>query len=160
MKGNNDSSSPSVSENVVPLNAGLRTQIASQIAQKGIGLPIAIFFITVLSAFAVNMGLLVQDNASGRSEYITGLRASFAADTGADLGLNVAFDPSDAPVYAGGVTCSATAINYSFTNDAGMSGCSAAVTCASATAGGKTVYTITSVGTCDAISKTVVISAL
>lgn len=160
MKGLKDSSSPLVSKNVVPPNAGLRTQIASQIAQRGIGLPIAIFVITVLSAFAVNMGLLVQDNASGRSEYITSLRASLAADTGADLGLNVAFDPSDAPVYAGGVTCSSTAINYSFTNDAGMSGCSAAVTCTSATAGGKTIYTVTSVGTCGTISKTVVTSAL
>ena len=128
--------------------------------QRGIGLPIAIFVITILAAFAVNMGLLVEDNSESRIEYITNLRASLAADTGADLALNVAFDPSDAPAYAGGVTCSSTAINYSFTNDAGMSGCSAAVTCASATAGGKTVYTITSVGTCDTISKTVVTSAL
>jgi MSHA biogenesis protein MshP len=160
MKGLKDSSSPLVSKNVVPPNAGLRTQVASPIAQRGIGLPIAIFVITVLSAFAVNMGLLVQDNASGRSEYITSLRASLAADTGADLGMNVAFDPSDAPDYASGVTCSSTAINYSFTNDTGMSGCSAAVTCTSATAGGKTIHTITSVGTCDSISKTVEISAL
>jgi len=135
-------------------NANGRThQRGSSIQQQGIGLPIAIFVITILSAFAVNMGLLVQDNASGRSEYITSLRASLAADTGADLGMNVAFDPSDAPDYASGVTCSSTAINYSFTNDAGMSGCSAAVTCTSATAGGKTIYTVTSVGTCDTISK-------
>mgnify|MGYP001144784264 FL=1 len=142
-------------------NANGRThQRGSSIQQQGIGLPIAIFVITILSAFAVNMGLLVQDNASGRSEYITSLRASLAADTGADLGMNVAFDPSDAPDYASGVTCSSTAINYSFTNDAGMSGCSAAVTCTSATAGGKTIYTVTSVGTCDTISKTVVTSAL
>ncbi|MDB3986505.1 hypothetical protein N9417_05625 [Pseudomonadales bacterium] len=129
-------------------------QRGSRIQQQGIGLPIAIFVITVLSAFAVNMGLLVQDNASGRSEYITSLRASLAADTGADLGLNEAFGPS-----APGVTCPSTDY-YSFTNDAGMSGCSAAVTCTSAIAGGKTIYTVTSVGTCDTISKTVVISAL
>ena len=142
-------------------NANGRThQRGSSIQQQGIGLPIAIFVVTILSTFAVNMGLLVQDNASGRSEYITSLRASLAADTGADLGMNVAFDPSDAPDYASGVTCSSTAINYSFTNDAGMSGCSAAVTCTSATAGGKTIYTVTSVGTCDTISKTVVTSAL
>jgi MSHA biogenesis protein MshP len=128
--------------------------------QKGIGLPIAIFVITVLAAYAVNMGLLVEDNAAGRTEYITNLRASLAADTGVDLGMNVAFDPSDAPDYAGGVTCSSNAINYSFANDPGMSGCSAAVTCSAVTAGGKTIYTITSVGTCDSVSKTAVISAL
>ncbi len=128
--------------------------------QKGVGLPIAIFVITVLAAYAVNMGLLLEDNATGRIENITNLRASLAADTGADLGMNVAFDPSDAPDYAGGITCSSTAINYSFANDPGMSGCTAAVTCSSVTAGGKTIYTITSVGTCDSVSKTAVISAL
>ena len=128
--------------------------------QRGIGLPIAIFVITVMAAFAINMGLLVEDNASGRIEYITNLRATLAADTGADLGMNVAFAPSDAPDYASGVTCSSSAINYSFTSDAGMSGCSAAVTCTATSAGGKTIYTITSVGTCDSISKTVEISAL
>jgi len=128
-------------------------------SQRGIGLPIAIFVITVLAAFAVNMGLLVQDNATARIEYVTNLRATLAADTGADLVMNVAFDPSDAPDYAGGVTCSATAINYDFANDPGMSGCSAAVTCSSVTAGGSTIYTFTSVGTCDGTSKTVVVSA-
>jgi len=128
--------------------------------QKGVGLPIAIFVITVLAAYAVNMGLLLEDNATGRIENITNLRASLAADTGADLGMNVAFDPSDAPDYAGGITCSSTAINYSFANDPGMSGCTAAVTCSAVTAGGKTIYTITSVGTCDSVSKTAVISAL
>ena len=128
--------------------------------QSGIGLPIAIFVITVLAAFAVNMGLLVQDNASARIAYVTNLRATLAADTGADLGMNVAFDPSDAPDYANGVTCSSTAIDYDFSSDPGMRGCSAAVTCGSRSAGGKTIYTITSVGTCDSISKTVEISAL
>jgi len=128
--------------------------------QRGIGLPIAIFVITVMAAFAVNMGLLVEDNASGRIEYITNLRATLAADTGADLAMNVAFDPSDAPDYASGVTCSSSAINYNFTSDAGMSGCSAAVTCSSVSAGGNTIYTITSLGTCDSITKTVEISAL
>jgi len=127
--------------------------------QQGIGLPIAIFVITVLAAFAVNMGLLVEDNASGRIAYVTNLRATMAADTGADLGMNVAFDPSDAPDYASGVTCSSSAIDYDFSSDPGMSGCSASVTCGSTTAGGKTIYTITSVGTCDGTSKTVILSA-
>ena len=101
----------------------------------------------------------VDANAAARIEYVTSLRATLAADTGADLVMNVAFDPSDAPDYAGGVTCSATAINYDFTNDPGMKGCSAAVTCSSTSGGGSMLYTITSVGTCDSTSKTVVITA-
>ena len=80
-------------------------------AQRGIGLPIAIFVITVMAAFAVNMGLLVEDNASGRIEYITNLSGDPCADTGRDLAMNVAFDPSTRPIMPG-VTCSSTAINY------------------------------------------------
>ena len=61
--------------------------------QRGVGLPVAIFVITVLAAFVVNMGYLVQDNATGRIEYVQSLRALLAAESGGDLGLNVLFDP-------------------------------------------------------------------
>ena len=54
--------------------------------QRGVGLPVAIFVITVLAAFVVNMGYLVQDNATGRIEYVQSLRALLAAESGGDLG--------------------------------------------------------------------------
>ena len=87
--------------------------------QRGVGLPVAIFVITVLAAFVVNMGYLVQDNATGRIEYVQSLRALLAAESGGDFGLNVLFDPSDATTYSS-LSCSSTPVSYSFTNDPGM----------------------------------------
>jgi len=126
---------------------------------RGVGLPVAIFVITVLAAFVVNMGYLVQDNATGRIEYVQSLRALLAAESGGDFGLNVLFDPSDATTYPS-LSCSNTPVNYSFTNDPGMAGCTASVSCASSTSGGETIYTITSVGTCDDSTRTIEIDAM
>jgi len=127
--------------------------------QQGIGLPVAIFVITVLAAFVVNMGYLVQDNATGRIEYVQSLRALLAAESGGDFGLNVLFDPSDATTYSS-LSCSSTPVSYSFTNDPGMAGCSASVSCTSSSSSGETVYTITSVGTCDDSTRTIAIDAM
>ena len=127
--------------------------------QQGIGLPVAIFVITVLAAFVVNMGYLVQDNATGRIEYVQSLRALLAAESGGDFGLNVLFDPSDATTYSS-LSCSSTPVSYSFTNDPGMAGCIASVSCTSSSSSGETVYTITSVGTCDDSTRTIAIDAM
>ena len=127
--------------------------------QRGVGLPVAIFVITVLAAFVVNMGYLVQDNATGRIEYVQSLRALMAAESGGDLGLNVLFDPSDATTYSS-LSCSSTPVSYSFTNDPGMAGCSASVSCTSSSSSGVTVYTITSVVTCDDSTRTIAIDAM
>ena len=127
--------------------------------QRGVGLPVAIFVITVLAAFVVNMGYLVQDNATGRIEYVQSLRALLAAESGGDFGLNVLFDPSDATTYSS-LSCSSTPVSYSFANDPGMAGCSASVSCTSSSSSGETVYTITSVGTCDDSTRTIAIDAM
>ena len=127
--------------------------------ERGVGLPVAIFVITVLAAFVVNMGYLVQDNATGRIEYVQSLRALLAAESGGDFGLNVLFDPSDATSYSS-LSCSSTPVSYSFTNDPGMAGCSASVSCTSSSSSGETVYTITSVGTCDDSTRTIAIDAM
>ena len=127
--------------------------------QRVVGLPVAIFVITVLAAFVVNMGYLVQDNATGRIEYVQSLRALLAAESGGDFGLNVLFDPSDATTYSS-LSCSSTPVSYNFTNDPGMAGCSASVSCTSSSSSGETVYTITSVGTCDDSTRTIAIDAM
>lgn len=128
-------------------------------SQRGVGLPVAVFIITVLGAFAVNMGYLVQDNATSRSEYVEAFRSLLAAESGGDLGMNALFDPEDAPSYEN-LACAAGPAVYSFNADPGMSGCSASVSCSASTSSGETVYTITSIGTCGEISRTIAIDAM
>ena len=127
--------------------------------QEGVGLPVAIFVITVLAAFVVNMGYLVQDNATGRIEYVQSLRALMAAESGADVALNELFDPSDAPTYSS-LSCSSTPVLYGMGWEPGMAGCSASVSCTSSSSSGETVYTITSVGTCGDSTRTIAIDAM
>lgn len=122
--------------------------------QSGLGLPVAIFLITVLATLALNLGLLVQDNATARSEQITLVRTLLAAESGAGFGLNRLFDPTDAPGYSS-ISCSNSTVTYSLTSDSGMSGCTAGVSCSSRTSGSETIYTITSIGSCDLLSRTV-----
>lgn len=126
---------------------------------RGVGLPVAIFLITVVAAFVVNMGVLVQDNAVNQIEYITSLRALLAAESGADIGMNALFDPTDAPIYSG-ASCPVDDQTYSFSVDEGMNDCSATVSCSASTAGGETIYTITSVGTCDGLTRTMTLEAM
>jgi MSHA biogenesis protein MshP len=127
--------------------------------QLGVGLPVAVFIITVLGAFVVNMGYLVQDNATSRSEYLESFRALLAAESGGDFGLNVLFDPADAPDYES-PQCVAGPTTYSLDADPGMGGCSASVSCSASSDSGETIYTITSVGTCGTISRTIAIDAM
>ncbi len=123
-------------------------------SQSGLGLPVAIFLITVLATLALNLGLLVQDNASARSEQISLVRTLLAAESGAGFGLNRLFDPSDAPDYSS-INCSGSTVTYSLDSDSGMAGCSVGVSCTSKTSGSETIYTITSVGSCDSLSRTI-----
>lgn len=67
------------------------THLSSPFRERGVGLPVAIFVITILAAFVVNMGYLVQDNAAGRSEQIQTLRAQLIAESGANLALSELF---------------------------------------------------------------------
>ena len=127
--------------------------------QAGVGLPVAIFVITVIAAFVVNMGYLVQDNASGRGEQIQTARAQLIAESGANLALSQLFPPSAAPSYTG-YNCGSTSSPTGLDNDPGMAGCSVAVSCSSAGSSPNVIYTITSVGTCDNSVQSVTVDAM
>ena len=98
--------------------------------QKGFGLPLAIFVITVLSSLLIAMSGLVNDNAQGRTEQADLIRAMIVAQSGAALGLNQMFNPSDSPTYANTVCASSmTFSGLDVGADEGMGGCSVAVGC-------------------------------
>ena len=127
--------------------------------QAGVGLPVAIFVITVIAAFVVNMGYLVQDNASGRGEQIQTARAQLIAESGANLALSQLFPPSAAPSYTG-YNCSSVSSPTGLDNDPGMAGCSVALSCTSSGSSPNVIYTITSVGTCDNSVQSVTVDAM
>ncbi len=112
--------------------------------QRGAGLPIAIFIITVLSLLVLGMSQLQQSAGQSLSLQIQSQRAFFAAESGAQAAVRKALDSSCPEVLV------ASPITF---GPGGLVGCSARLACDSITAdisgpGGNTVYTISSTGSC------------
>lgn len=127
--------------------------------QRGINIPAAVFIITLLSIVAVAINSLVSDNAETFQEEVLLTRAFYAAESGAGFALNALFPPEEFPLYQRGVAstavCDAGPREYAFAAE-GLSLCSAAVSCVvDATVDGVEYYTITSIGSCDTVSRTV-----
>lgn len=130
-----------------------RLKITSS-AQLGIGLPAAIFVITLMAIIAIAINRLVSQSASTFEEQINLTRSFYAAESGAGFIMNGIYPPEEFPAY-GGSTCPAVAVVYDFTVS-GLNQCSATVSCDdSVVIGGKTYMTIESTGSCGDIERTV-----
>lgn len=129
--------------------------IGSGYTQQGVGLPAAIFIITVMALIAAAVSQLVGQNAQTYSEAVNLTRAFYAAESGAGFAMNTIFPPED---YASGYPnvnkCPASATVYNFVAD-GLNQCSATVTCTSVTTAGSTFATIESEGACGDVERTV-----
>lgn len=126
--------------------------------QQGIGLPAAIFVITLMAILAVAINLLVVDNTRGFEEELRLTRAFYAAESGAGFAMNARFPPEEFPQYDSTATCPDNAGSprvYEFTTE-GLGGCSAEVSCSvDATVDDTEYYTIRSEGRCGDVSRTV-----
>lgn len=112
--------------------------------QRGAGLPVALFIITVLALLVVGMAQLQESSGRSVSLQIQSQRAFFAAESGAQTGV--------AQVLGAG-SCSALTSPKAFSGG-GLGGCQAVVSCDSVAAdiegnsALETVYTLTSTGRC------------
>jgi MSHA biogenesis protein MshP len=111
--------------------------------QKGAGLPVALFIITVLALIVLGMAQLQESSGQSISLQIQSQRAFYAAESGAQVGVRNALISG---------TCASDTIDF---EAPGLSSCSASLACESVTAdiggsGGDTVYTIVSRGQCGA----------
>ncbi|HDZ09348.1 hypothetical protein [Pseudohongiella sp.] len=126
--------------------------------QRGVGLPAAIFVITLMSTIAVAISLLVSQNAETFEEEVRLTRAFYAAESGAGFAMNALFPPDEFPRYDVTAVCpdnEGSPRIYEFTAP-GLSVCSAEVSCAlDATVDGLEYYTINSTGICGDVSRTV-----
>jgi len=124
--------------------------------QSGLGLPAAIFIITLMSVIAVAVNQLVSQNAQTFEEELNLTRAFYAAESGAGFVMNTVFPPEEYSTYATTSECVSIARNYDFVV-AGLNQCSASVTCTPIMLGtGTTKYaTIQSTGTCGDVERTV-----
>jgi len=128
--------------------------------QRGLGLPAAIFVITLLAVLAVAINALVSQNDAAFEEQVLLTRAFYAAESGAGFGLHALFPPEEFPGYASGAgalpgSCAVADKTYELLA-AGLNACTVTVSCnVDATVSGVDFYTITSVGTCADVTRTV-----
>lgn len=115
--------------------------------QQGIGLPAAIFVITLMTLIAVAINQLVNQNAQTFVEEINLTRAFYAAESGAGFAMNTIFPPEEYSAYGTTAECAAGPRVYNFIVD-GLSQCSASVTCTPIVISGTTYATIESEGSC------------
>lgn len=123
--------------------------------QRGIGVPAALFVITLLAILAVAINALLEQNAESYEEEMNLTRAFYAAESGAGFALNSIFPPEEFPLYSTNAECAAGPRAYQFTVT-GLSECSASVSCSvDASVGGVAYYTIVSEGSCNDVTRTV-----
>jgi len=130
-------------------------QLASKRLQRGIGIPAALFVITLLAILAVAVNSLVGQNADRYQEEVSLSRAFYAAESGAGFALNSIFPPEEFPQYNGTAECAAGPREYEFTVE-GLNECTASVSCTTdATVSGVDYFTIKSEASCDGVTRTV-----
>ncbi len=107
--------------------------------QAGIGLMGAVFFMVVVGLLSAAITSSVTNGADAFAQEIISQRAFFAAETGAQLGVQAAYPPQ------GTGSCG----NNSFDlNVIDLPQCSATVSCRSSVVGGVAYHTIESTGRC------------
>jgi len=124
--------------------------------QSGVGLPAAIFVITLMVVIAAAINLMVAENARTFEEEINLTRAFYAAESGAGFAMNSLFPPEDYAGYANlPADCDSWGTRtYDFIAD-GLNACSADVTCNGRIIDGVVYSTIESTGSCGAVSRTI-----
>jgi len=114
--------------------------------QRGFGLPMALFVITVLAVIVTAMGSMQQTSGQSSVLHIQGERAFYAAESGTEAALNVLMPPDGSP---GRACATSPFFTVSFTAS-GLNGCSVVVSCTQMTVGGENLFTLISQGSCGA----------
>ena len=112
--------------------------------QRGAGLPIALFIITVLALIVTSMAQQQESTGAAVSQQILSQRAFYAAESGAQAAVTEA-------LYGSGCGSVPTTLSFS---ESGLNGCSASLRCSlvqadiEGDAADEDVYTLVSTGQC------------
>lgn len=128
------------------------SSIAGKKYQRGFLMPLAIFIIVSMAGFAIVMARTTAQTNSSSIQAMIAIQAFYAADSGAQWGMNQLFYNTGAPLTRTGVDASCSALSgqsRSFNVD-GLRNCSATLQCVVNTDVGNTTsyYLLTSSSTC------------
>lgn len=112
--------------------------------QRGVSLILVLFLLVVVSLLVAAMARLNQGSSNAVSMEIQSARALFAAESGAQIAAMTLFPIDGTPA------CNnSDPVSFSKTfGTAGLNSCSANITHRCTTAGGRTIFTVVSSGSC------------
>lgn len=111
-------------------------------SQKGLGLPSALFLILIMILIVAAINQLNEMSAAAYGREWLGMRAFYAAETGAQLSAVYQLTGEASP------TCTSTFINNLNLTTAGLSECRVSVACEQMLVRAKPYFTLTSTGVC------------
>ncbi len=111
--------------------------------QRGMGLPMALFIITILAMIIAAITDLEESSGVGFSLGVNSTRAFYAAESGAQVAMAEIFPTSG----IGGGSCTSVTASHTF-NQLGFNNCKADIVCTSVTVDSIDYYTLTSTGSC------------
>jgi len=111
--------------------------------QRGIGLPMALFIITILAMIIAAITDLEESSGVGFGLDVNSMRAFYAAESGAQAAMAEIFPASG----GGGGSCGSITATHTFSKS-GLNGCKAEMTCSRMTVNGLDYYTLKSTGSC------------
>jgi MSHA biogenesis protein MshP len=111
--------------------------------QQGIGLPATIFLIVILSLIVVAMSDLTESSNLGFGQDLHSMRAFYAAESGAQIALNRVFVGEETCINING-DLDFNAVNA----NAGLTNCTATLSCSDTEVLGITYFTFKSEATC------------
>ena len=126
------------------ISRSLALRVPALPRQRGIGLPAVIFIITTLVLIIAAMAQLQQNTSDGLSLQLLSQRAFYAAESGAQLSMNLLLPPAAGPARS----CSTSPFYTHAFNAPGLTGCSVSVSCRELSLDGSPVYILNSTGQC------------
>lgn len=118
--------------------------------QRGFLIPLAIFIVVVMSLLATALWRTTVQTSLAEAQEQVSLQAFYAAESGAQRGMNQLFFPDPSRSIVNG-NCTALALTMTFAGVPGLSNCNATVTCICSncdSVDATSFYTIESTGAC------------
>jgi MSHA biogenesis protein MshP len=119
-----------------------KKNISNNSKQQGLGLPMALFIITIMSLIAAAINQLGEVSSQSYTQNLLSVRAFYAAESGAQLRAQAVL--SSNPCSCGALE----AVTYNFSAE-GLNQCSATTSCTSFIANSETFCTLVIIGRCD-----------
>jgi len=122
--------------------------VAPASRQRGFLIPLSLFIVVVMGVLALVVSRTGSHSQRGFTQELLGVQAFYAAESGAQRGMQALFFPDASDISEADNRCVTLNQIYSFSAVDGLNLCEAQVTCTHSSSPASSFYTLTSIGRC------------